>query len=176
MGSKVEMTANSSAVWTVGMGAGVNYCFLSFWQTVFLFFLSSLPSLFHSVLPRHQCSLIIFQTATSLSVCFEKGPHTQRTVCLNLKQTKFTSFHDAERGHPTLSHPLAQHDSGMTTLTLQSEQCPAGHSHPLVSVFPNASPRPPYPFCSHKKPRRGWPVGGEYDNTLQRKWAQSSGM
>ncbi len=167
------MTSNSPAVWTVGMGAGISHSFLSFWL---FFFLSSLPSHFHSVLPRHQCTLIIFQTATSLSVCFGKGLHTQRTVCLNFNQTRFTLLAvimtDSRKGSPSTWLRDDNTYSSIRVVPRRSLLLLSGG----VGVFPNAPPRPPCPICSHRKPRRGWPVGGEYDNTLQRKWAQCSGM
>lgn len=110
-----------------------------------------IPLSFHSVLPHQQCSLIIFQTATSLSVCFGKGLHTQRTVCLNL-MTK-----TAERSHPTLSHPLTQHDSGMTTLTPQSELCPFSvwGCDCLSKCIPEAS----IPFLFSQKAHEGLACG-----------------
>lgn len=79
------------------------------------------PSLLHSVLPRHQCSLIIFQTATSLCVFWERPAYTEE----RLSELWIDSVHSVcchydtdgkKRGHPAPSHPLALHDSEMTKL------------------------------------------------------------
>lgn len=84
---------------------------------------------------HHQCSLIIFQTATSLCMCFGNGLQTQRTVCLNLGQTRFTLLavimtQTAERGRGggVTLHSQSHSTWLMTKLTLHSELYPTGHS------------------------------------------------
>lgn len=169
---KVKMT--HSAMWTVGMEVGMHTA--SF---------SNLPYPLFSIpcLAITNVVLIIFQTATSLCMYFGQGLHTQRTVCLNLGQTRFTLLavimaQTAREGgyrHSTPSHSLT------LSLYMTHDKITSPRAVPHRSVLPfvgvwAASLRLPCTFCSHRESRRGWLMGGEYDNTLQRKWAQCSGM
>lgn len=140
-------------------------------------------SLFHSIPSHHKCSLIIFQTATSLCMCFGQGLHTQSRVCLNLGQTRFTLLavimtQTVREGDIVTLHPLTlspSHSTWLMTKVTSPRAVPHRSLLPFVGVWA-ASLRLPCPFCSHRESRRGWPMGGEYDNNLQRKWAQCSGM
>lgn len=169
---KVKMT--HSAMWTVGMEVGMHTASFSN---------LSYPLFSTPCLAITSVVLIISQTATSLCMYFGQDLHTQRTVCLNLGQTRFTLLaviktQTAREGDIVTPHPLTlspSHSTWLMTKVTSPRAVPHRSLLPFVGVWA-ASLRLPCTFCSHRESRRGWPMGGEYDNTLQRKWAQCSGM
>lgn len=104
---------------------------------------------------------------------YVKGLCTQRTDCVNLGHTRFAllavimtqTARGAEGGLP---HPftLSVHDSRQRDL-LTPIRTAAGHCYQLWGC--EGHPQVRHSLSHTEEPRRGRPVGGEYDNTIQRK-------
>lgn len=158
-----------------GTEDGMIYCFLL-----------SL-SFFPSITPSYSFQLSAQPSPTQFD-CFPKchvaayvkGLCTQRTDCVNLGHTRFTlsaviMTQTAKGAEGGLLHSftLNVHDSWQCEL-LTPIWTPTGHCYQLWGC--EGHPQVRHSLSHTEEPRRGRPVGGEYDNTIQRKWAQCSGM